>query len=211
MGYKMIHYGIFVLISFQLLFSRKDHLTDLAKALSDLERMMESSEKYGVALMLRVAAFDEAHICDQIRVPRIPLHVTIAYLELPHRNAAERVGKSGRSFIEKQLALKKYSFCIDNCAVFFGHITVLSPTGETISTLKILNSQLEQYLLNEGFPLNAQTTNVNYTPHITLSKKPGEQSELLRINNAIESIKKNGGKPLCLGLDSVAVVVKALK
>jgi GrpB-like predicted nucleotidyltransferase (UPF0157 family)/2'-5' RNA ligase len=158
---------------------------------------------YGAALMLQVTDQDWQVVHEQVHALTHPLHVTIAYLQLPDEESAKRATALGSAFLEKKLHVNSYTFCVKACQVLFGKITALVPAQAMVAVLKKLNQELEEYLVAEGFALNHETTNDTYTPHITLSRRIFESAELQAVNQAL-------AHGLCLKLGTVGVLVKPI-
>lgn len=198
--------GVAVIASFTWFCVVASDLADLSQALKILAeqrgRAMEKTN-YGVAIMLQVTESDWRQVSEKILSLTHPLHVTIAYLEMPDKNLAEKAGQLGRAFLEAKLRAQAYRFCVGACQPLFGSITGLVPTEATFVELKKLNRELELYLGEQGFALNNQTTNDQYNPHITLRRKLLAPEAYEEINRVIGNVHKR-----CLGLTIVAILVK---
>lgn len=167
--------------------------------------------RYGVALMLQVSEEDCQVINEKLYVIFHPRHVTIAYLTLPDEQLAERARRLGIAFLEEKLSTGIYSFCVEACLTKFGHITAFEPTEKTVTELKKLNHELEEYLVAEGFVLNPHTNNDQYLPHITLSRKIIDFAHLHNINQAIRALKSdNPSQELCFKLTTATFIMKQI-
>lgn len=167
--------------------------------------------QYGVALMLQVSEKDCMLINQQLYPLYHPRHVTIAYLTLPDEQLAKNAQRLGIAFLEQKLRVEHYTFCVEACLTKFGRITAFEPTQKTVAELKKLNHELENYLIGEGFKLNLHTTNNQFQPHITLSRRILDPVRLNHINQAIQALKnKSTSQEFCLKLTSATFVMKQI-
>lgn len=182
------------------------HLTDALRLLANDN---VPAPTYGVAIMLRVAKNGWQNIHQELYPLTRSLHTTIAYIETADRPSAERAAKLSGAFLEEKLKKTNYLFCIKECKTLFTSIAGFTPTANTMSPLKQLNSALEDYMAAHGFTFNPLTQKNSYQPHITLQSKELSSDEYVRINKKIDAFASSTNI-FCLPFDTVTISLKSL-
>jgi 2'-5' RNA ligase len=133
-------------------------------------------------------------------------HITIGFIAgLSSKEEAEKVGKIATDFLNDYLNKATLNFVVDSCKSLWHH-TILVPQEDSFNNLRKLNVILEQVLLEKGYRLDHHTLHENYTPHLSLIKKPPNHHQLKLINQEIEKLKKQEGS-LTFSLTNSSLVI----
>lgn len=162
------------------------------------------ADYYSTAIMLKLNKTGTKVVNEKIRKHFVQSkkqpHVTVAVMYFETEQEGKDAEKLCKKFLTREFDdLKKqkneHKFYVKTCKKPFPgkpNITALEPTDETKQELGDLNKRLEQFLNTKNVFLEINTTNANYTPHLTLTTTEDLSAQALTgLNQNVARLKND--------------------